>query len=148
MKKINFLFFLMLCSCLLSAQSSSMIPFQIAKRYFVKNNYQPNSLRNPKIQTQEQFREIFGMATVMGKDGQPTIIDFNTQYVIAIIKNETSFATTIRPISLVKNSKGIIEFNVEVHEGSSQTYSIVPSLLIIVDKQYQGKVIVKEQLMK
>ncbi|MEA5141333.1 hypothetical protein [Arcicella rigui] len=148
MKKINFLFFLMLCSCLISAQSSSTIPYQIAKRYFVKNTYQPNSLKNPKIQSQEQFREIFGMATVMGKDGQPTVIDFNTQYVIAIIKDETTFGTTITPLSLTKNSKGIIELNVEVREGKSQSYRIVPTLILVVDKQHQGRVVVKEQFVK
>jgi len=43
------------------------VPFTIAQRYFVKNTVK--SMDNPKIETAEKFKEFFGAATTMGKNG-------------------------------------------------------------------------------
>ena len=55
------------------------IPFEQAHNYFVRND-----VTEPvpaKIGSQDQFERYFGMAAFMGKKGQPTPIDFNTQYI-------------------------------------------------------------------
>ena len=38
----------------------------------------------PKITTEEEFNKLFGMATIMGKDGKPTAIDFTKQFVLGV----------------------------------------------------------------
>lgn len=39
------------------------IPFIVAKRYFVKNTIE--SIQSPRIETQDEFDKIFGVAAVM-----------------------------------------------------------------------------------
>jgi hypothetical protein len=119
------------------------IPFKVAERYFVKNNVK--NIDNPKIETQEKFDAIFGAAAVMGPNGQPTNIDFTKQYVIAIAPPESNIATTIKAISLQKNSKNEIVLKYKITKGSKQTYSARPVLILIVDKTNNGKVVLKEE---
>ncbi|MEG0950234.1 MAG: hypothetical protein RR212_09230 [Bacteroidales bacterium] len=118
------------------------IPFTVAEKYFVKNTVK--SIDEPKITTQEAFNQIFGMATVMGPNGRPTPIDFGKQYVIAVMKPTTDYKTTLTPVSLQKDSKGDIIFSYKVEKGEKQTYSFTPALLIIVDNNYTGPIVLKE----
>lgn len=121
----------------------SNIAFTIAKNYFVKNTV--TTLDNPKIETVEKFNEIFGMATTMGKDGKPTQIDFQKQYVIAVILAETELMTTVKPVSLQKDEQGNITLLYKTTVGQKQAFSTRPSLEIIVDKSATGKIVLKEQ---
>ena len=122
------------------SQTNSGIPFTQAKGYFVKNTFKPSSLKNCKIQSKEQFEEIFGMATVMGKDGKPTPIDFSKQFVIAVIQEETNRITELIPQSIKKIKKNKMEFHFEIKTGEEQTFSIIPCLVIVVDKKYNGSI--------
>ncbi|MBK8626492.1 MAG: hypothetical protein IPN86_13270 [Saprospiraceae bacterium] len=120
------------------------IPFTFAKNYFVNNNVE--KLDNPKIETVEVFNEIFGMATTMSKDGKPTEIDFDRQYVIAVILPETDLLTTIVPVSLQKDEIAKITLTYKTSVGQKQTYtSRRPSFAIIVDKKENGIIELKEQ---
>ena len=49
------------------------------------------------------------MATVMGANGKPTPIDFNKQFVIAVINNETDISTSFTPIKLEKTEAKKLE---------------------------------------
>jgi len=118
------------------------ISFTLAKNYFVKNTVE--KLDNPKIQTSEQFNEIFGMATKMGKDGKPTEIDFKKQYVIAVIFPLTDLSTNINPISLFKNSKNEMTLNYKFVVGQKQSFTIRPYFAIIINKKENGKLTLKE----
>jgi len=120
------------------------IPFTLAKNYFVKNTFE--KLDNPKIETHEQFNEIFGMATTMAKDGKPTEIDFAKQYVIAVILPNTDSITSLAPISLQKDEKGTIILKYKKEVGEKQTFTIRPSFEIIVDKSENGNIELKEQI--
>ncbi len=126
------------------ASKETEIPFTIAKRYFVKNNIK--NIDTPKIETAEEFNKIFGSATTMGKDSQPTEIDFSKQFVIAIIQPETEFSTTIKPTGLHKNEKGEIILNYKTEKGEKQTFTTQPYLAIIVDKNEDGAIVLKEQI--
>lgn len=119
------------------------ISFVLAKNYFVKDTI--DKLDNPKIDTAEKFNEIFGMATTMGRDGKPTEIDFNKQYVIAVVLPETDLMTTIDPVSLQKDGNGKITLTYKKVVGQKQTYTIKPSFEIIVDKTENGTIELKEQ---
>jgi hypothetical protein len=110
------------------------ISYVVAKNYFVKNSAE--TLLQPQIESQEQFDAIFGMAAFQGENGKPTAIDFSKQFVIAIIKPETNISTTLNAISLTKNKSKKLEFTYSVKKGDEQQYTIVPSLIIIVEKKY------------
>lgn len=118
------------------------IPYQIAENYFVKNTVKKPD--NPKIETADKFKEIFGMATTMGNNGKPTEIDFSKQYVIAVILPETDLTTTVDPISLQKNEKGEMILTYKTKFGRKQTFTTVPNFAIIIDKEESGNLILKE----
>jgi hypothetical protein len=114
------------------------ISFVQAKNYFVRIGAQiPN---NPKIETAEQFNEIFGMGTTMGPGGKPTDIDFSTNYVIAVVKSETDRMTNLRPLQLQRNMAGEIILTYQFTEGEKQTYHSVPHFVLIVNKGERGAI--------
>lgn len=124
------------------ASKTENIAFVVAKNYFVNNTL--TKLDSPKIETAEKFNAAFGMAATMGKDGKPTEIDFNKQYVIALVLPETDLATNIEPLSLQKAENGDIKFNYKVVAGEKQSYKIRPNLAIVVDKANNGNVVLNE----
>lgn len=117
---------------------ASAVPFEVAKNYFVKNTV--SQVGNPKIETAEQFEEIFGMATTMGPQGQPTRLDFAKQYVIAVVLPETNLQTSLEAVSLVKDADGGLTFTFKKTVGGKQSYTMVPNLAIVVSKANSGKV--------
>lgn len=119
------------------------IPYKIANNYFVNNDVDGNV--PTKITNEKDFEKYFGMATVMGKDGQPTEINFNNEFVISVVKPQTDYSTILSPISLNKDNKGKIIFTYNINKGKKQSYDIVPFLLVIVNKKYEAQVIIKEK---
>lgn len=117
------------------------VPFTIAKNYFVNNTV--TSLDNPKIETPEQFSEIFGMATTMGPEGKPTAIDFASQYVIAVLVPETNLSTSIEPVSLQKDADGSLTLKYRVTVGEARSYTIQPFFAIVVDRTENGMLTVE-----
>ena len=119
---------------LLSCSSENEIPFTQLNNYFFKNNVEfPSS---PMIDSQADFEHYFGMATVMGKNGMPTPVDFDKEFVIAVVNPVTDNYTEMAPISLV-NKNGTLVFTYRETVGDKQTYSIQPILLIKVDRTYK-----------
>jgi hypothetical protein len=118
------------------------IDFRVAKNYFVKNT--AKKVDNLKIETAEQFNEIFGMATTMGNNGKPTEIDFTKQYVIAVLLPETNLQTTVEPISLQKNETGEITLTYKSVVGQKQSFTTRPNFAIIVHKTENGNITLNE----
>jgi hypothetical protein len=116
------------------------IPYTIAQNYYVKNTV--DTIANPKIETQKVFDTYFGMATTMGKNGKPTKIDFTKEYVIAIVLPKSDIMTSIKPISLQKEATIVLNYKIE--QGSKQSYTSRPALLLVVDKKYNGRLITKQ----
>lgn len=123
--------------------SSTKVVYELAKGYFVKNTVK-SPLIDPKLGTKKAFDQVFGAATTMGAKGKPTSIDFNKKFVIAIVGEETDKNTRLEPISLEKDTKGNIVFSYRKVEGAKQTFTIVPNLIVVVDKSNNGMVLVKE----
>jgi hypothetical protein len=115
------------------------IPFQVAKGYFVNNSFKKDSLPNAKITTQEEFDELFGRATVMGKNGKPTPINFEKQFVIAVIGRVTDLYVKMTPISLKKKANKIL-FKYSTLTGKKQSSFMQPLTMIVVDKNYTEQV--------
>ena len=115
------------------------LPFDVAERYFVKNNV---SVVPVVLKDKASFEKVFGMAAIMGKNGVPTPIDFEKSFVIAVAEPETDLSTVLEPVSLVKNDQGLV-FTYEAQIGEKMTYRIRPSMAIIVDKTLEAPVSVK-----
>ena len=118
-----------------SQNTEKEIPYIIAKRYFVKNNFIQKNENFFKILNQEKFDEIYGAAAVMGKDGMPTPIDFSKQFVVAIVGKETDLNTLYIPNRLTYQNNQIT-FRYEIQESEKQSFTIIPSLLILIDKKF------------
>jgi hypothetical protein len=123
------------------SKESQDIPYILAKNYFVKNTVK--SIDNPKIDTEEKFNEIFGMATTMGEEGKPTSIDFSKQMVIALVLNETDIETSLSPLQLIKTKK-VLSLDYKLVLGRKQSYTSRPFFAIIIDKIETDKIVLNE----
>jgi hypothetical protein len=123
-----------------SSKPTEEVPFEVAKNYFFKSNLDilPAS---PKITTEEMFNNLFGMATIMGKDGKPTPIDFSKQFVLAVVLPVTDSETEINPMKVEATSDSLF-YTYQVKVGEKQSFSIQPISIIILDKQYEDKEVV------
>lgn len=127
-----------------SEEKSDTLSFQIAEHYFAKNKVE--SIYVEKVESKERFNELFGMAAVMGMDTSNFPINFNSNYVLAVIIPDTDLSKSITPISLVKKSDKNIMFNYKIETGEEQTFITRPCLVIIVSQQNNGNVIFKSIL--
>ena len=123
----------------INSEETGEVDYEVAKNYFFKNDQQIPA--SPKITTEEEFNKLFGMATVMGKDGKPTSIDFTKQFVLAIVLPVTDMATEINPVKVEVKSDSLF-YTYEVKTGEKQTFSIQPVSIIILDKQYEDNEVV------
>jgi hypothetical protein len=117
------------------------IPYTIAQNYFVKNTVE--AIENPKIETEAAFNSYFGLATTMGNNGKPTVVDFTKEFAIAIVLPKTDNATTIQPVALKKDANHSLVFEYKVAVGDKQSYTSRPFLLVLVDKKMDGELSLK-----
>ena len=126
-----------------SATTAVDVPYKVANGYFVRNDVK--KLPNGKISKQKDFEAAFGMAAVMGNDGRPTEIDFNNQYVIVVSKPATDRFTELEPVSLKGDGDGGLVFVYRTKVGERISYSMKPSLVVVVDNKYRGMVSIREE---
>lgn len=113
---------------------SGGVPYKEATHYFVRNDVDTRKVP-VQITTQGDFTRYFGMAAVMG--GQPTPIDFDRQFVIAIVLPETNHTTGIHPGTLTDQGDSLqLEYAVSV-DPAENTWTSVPLSLLVVDKRYE-----------
>lgn len=118
--------------------SEKTISYKEAQRYFVRNDVTDHS---PRIITNaEGLNRYFGMATVMGKQGKPTVIDFDKYNAIAIIEPETDKDTEIQIESIKKQAGRIVVRYKSVESGEPRSYKFVPCLLVKINKKYGNNV--------
>ena len=118
----------------LGVEQEHEVAFEVARNYFFKNGQQiPDS---PKVTSAEEFERLFGMATLMGEGGQPTEIDFDRQFVLAVVLPVTDTETEIVPLNVVAKGNTLYYF-FQVNMGEQQSYSIQPVSIIILDKKYE-----------
>lgn len=115
---------------------SSEVPFTVAEHYFF--NKGQDIPVNPKITSEELFKQLFGMATVMGENGKPTEIDFAKQFVLAVVLPVTDINTEITPVK-VEEKGDTLFYHYDVKTGEKQSFSIQPLSIIILDKKYENK---------
>lgn len=109
------------------------IPFEEVKNYFFRNDAEiPES---PIIDSSEQFEELFGAAAFMGKNGQPTPVDFDREFVIAVVYPVVDFSIELAPESL-RLEDGELVFTYLEATGEQQSWTMRPVLLVKVDRKY------------
>jgi hypothetical protein len=124
-------------------KSPSEIPYTIAQRYFVKNGYNEEDLANPKITSSEKFNRLFGMATVMGKNGAPTSIDFNRQFVVAVVGVLSDALIHYQVHSLTKEGETLV-LRYTQRKDPPAGFGSQSLLLVVVDNKYDAEVWVEE----
>ncbi len=123
------------------ASTEKTVNYSEAQHYFVRNDvtdYSPRVLRS-----EAELQRYFGAAPVMSTDGSglPTAIDFNKKDVLAIIEKQTNVDTEIKITSIKtsKDGKTTVHYKA-LRSGSPRSYSIVPCLLVQIDKKYGDNV--------
>lgn len=124
-------------------QPPMKIPYKMAENYFVKNTYADKDIHAVKITSQQELEKIFGMATTAGQSGKPAPVDFSKEYIIACIAKESNKNTSIDVINLDKtDEKLVLTYN--INEREIQYFTSRNAILIIVNKQYQGEIILNQ----
>lgn len=110
------------------------IRYTVADHYFFNNNaFIPE---NPVVTTQEVFDSLYGAAAVMGKNGEPTAIDFDKQFVIGVVLPLTNDYTEITPVRLSRRDSILtLSYRVSIGE-RNLSWTMRPMTLIIVDRKY------------
>lgn len=125
--------------CHTSQRIATTIPYTIADRYFVRNDV--TGLPPTTIVSAEDFEKYFGMAAVMGPNGQPTKIDFNKSFVICVALEPTDIDTNLSAISLTNTNSNKLVLRYAIERGNKMSYTSQPLLLLIVDKKYEKPVV-------
>lgn len=119
------------------------VTFTVAQRYFFNNGQEIPA--SPKITNETEFKRLFGMAAVMGKNGQPTEIDFAKSFVVALVEPVTDIETELTPVKVVERGDSLF-YTYERRTGEKQSFSMQPVSIIILDKKYAEKEIVLNKL--
>lgn len=145
MKSIKFLtiFIFVLLTMISCTGSKDSIKFKEAYHYFYRNDA-PQGEQLLRLQSQKELDKYFGSATVMGKDGAPTSINFDKYFVIAKVFPETNRATKISNIKLTRDKNRII-LGYRTYDMTPQSYSIHPTILLIVSRKYIGSEITEKK---
>jgi hypothetical protein len=142
MKKISF-YMIVMVMALTSIQYASAkkvaktctgtkVAYTELRNYFVSNR-DITKATTLTVTDGELFDKTFGMAAVMGANGQPTHVDFSKQMVLAVILPETDHSTQITPVSLVKKARQLV-YSYRIKRGVKMTYTILPFHAIVVNK--------------
>lgn len=95
------------------------------QNYYVSNTVSVKQPFRHVFTTEEEFSRYFGEAATMSPNGQPTVVNWGTQYVLAVINPSTDRATRMYPVSVLQNGDAII-FNYKVEKGEKQSYTTTP----------------------
>ena len=136
MKRI--LLFLACVAALVACTGPKDVPYTELDHYVFKNGQDVPD--NPKIDTEEAFATLFGMATVMGESGKPTPVDFDKEFVIAVVNPVTENETELEPESLRMENGGLV-FTYDETVGERQSWTMRPVLLVKVSREYDAETV-------
>lgn len=110
------------------------VEFEMARNYYFNSDAMVPA--NPIVTTRKQFERLYGAAAVMGKDGNPTTIDFKHQFVIGIVLPLTNDETEIVPTRLTTDGKRLVLYY-DVSIGARNMSSTMrPMAIVLVDRGY------------
>ena len=112
--------------------SKNAVAYSVAQNYFVNNTFENKEVETLKIDSQEEFDRIFGMATTM--NSKPTAINFKTQSVLAIIAPASEKETIIRIRALETTLTNGILVKYTVEKGRDLGYTAQAAQILLVNK--------------
>jgi hypothetical protein len=147
---------LLLCTAILALYAQNKVPFAVAKRYFMRNDAQFTydrvgdalSPRDYFVMTnKEELEKTFGYGTIMGSNGRPTKIDFNTQFAIAIVNpgKENYTSVVVKDIKQIKRTL-YVSYDAFTDGNTAENSNVFE--MVIVDKKYGGAIITKKTIKK
>ena len=114
------------------------IPYTLARNYFRRND-EIEDVLPLKITSEEELLKYFGYAAVMGRNGEPTAIDFDKSFVIPIILPQTDRETEIVIDGLYHTRPESLTLAFETVSGDEAlSYTMLPFELLIVDSAYKN----------
>lgn len=120
-------------------KNTGVVVLKELHNYF--HNRDAQLLNTPLVTSREEFDRQFGEAAVMGKDGQPTPVNFRREVVLAIVLPETNRTTEIDSVELTETARGQLTLSYAVHYGSRRSYFTQPMRLFAVSSKYKGFVV-------
>lgn len=144
MKKTLFLYFatsviMTLMSACAVNLGGVMANYSRINNYFINNSF-PNGTHKLVINNRQDFESVFGAAAVMGRNGHPTSIDFNNQFVVAVILPETNRETTIET-ALLNRVGDKLFLSYIIDEGHATSYTMRPYTAVVVDRKEPNEVV-------
>ena len=113
------------------------VPYTLARNYFRRND-EVEDVLPLKITSEEELLKFFGYAAFMGRNGEPTKIDFDKSFVIPIILPQTDRETEIVIDGLYHTKPGSLTLAFEAVQGEEPlSYTMLPFELLIVDAAYR-----------
>jgi len=119
------------------------LPYKTLANYFIKNTVK--EAIPTKIDSQQEFDKYFGMATTMGENGTPTPVDFANEFVIVVDYKETAKRTEMKVLNLENKGDELI-LTYSLTTGEDMGFTSHPFLLVVVNKNIAGKVVVQQEL--
>lgn len=113
-------------------QVATPIKYTTLENYFVRNDVDCSKQQRLIIDNKAEFEKYFGMAAHMG--GLPTELNWNKQFVIALVLPETKRATSIYPVNVKATDNNILVFSYTVKKGDNMFHKMVPFIAVAVDK--------------
>ena len=113
-------------------QVATPIKYTTLENYFVRNDVDCSKQQRLIIDNKADFEKYFGMAAHMG--GMPTEVNWNKQFVIALVMPETKRATTIYPVNVKETDNNILVFSYMIKKGDKMSHNMVPFIAVAVDK--------------
>lgn len=133
---------LSLSSCDMNFYGGTPTAYGQLDNYYVINDYYnqyyyDNNASKLIITDAYEFQRVFGQAATMGgysNYGVPTNVNFNHEFVIAVILPVTNRYTEIEPVSVNRQGNKLY-FTYKVYRGSTQSYYVQPFTAVVVDKR-------------
>ena len=111
------------------------VPFTVAHHYYYKSYTEAPA--NPMVTTRAEFDKRYGEAAVMGKNGQPTDIDFGRQLAIGVVLPLTNDHVEVRPTRLTADGDTLVlYYQVETLERNMSS-TMRPMALVVVDRDHK-----------
>ena len=108
------------------------VPFMTLENYFVRNDVDCSKEQRLILYNKQDFESFFGMAATMG--GQPTEINWDKQYVVALVLPVTNLTTSIHPVAVKAGDSQYLVFSYDVKKGEKMSYRMVPFAAVAIDK--------------
>lgn len=139
MKNLKFLAIALLAMVMPAASMAAgsddiIVPMAEVRNYFHNND--ASLPESPMITTQKDFDSHFSAAAYMGKDGEPTKINFRKQAVVAIVLPVTDVETDIDSVILKVSGRKELTLSYMVRRGLKQSYFIQPVKLMTIARKY------------